>query len=101
MTDEEKVICILQFSGQKKDWLVWADTFLAGATFKGYDEILLRTILATGESRVNEDGNPKELSKAKKHANNLNKKVYNEVILSCSDKISFLLFKMQKRLGIS
>ena len=72
--DGEKAIHILQFSGKKDDWLMWADKFLVRATIKGYNEILLGTILATGESSVNEEGDPNELSRAEKHANNLNKK---------------------------
>ena len=75
---------------------MWADKLLARATIKEYDEILLGTILTTGESSVNKEGNPNDLSKAEKHANNLNKKAYNKLILSCSDKISFGTVKSAK-----
>ena len=80
--DGEKAIRILQFNGKKEDWLKWADKFLAKATIKGYDEVLEGKLLATGE--LEEDGTIRKLSKSEEKANELNKKAYNELILSCS-----------------
>ena len=51
-------------------------------------------ILATGE--LEEDGTIRKLSKSEEKANDLNKKAYNELILSCSDKISFGIVKSAK-----
>ena len=95
--DCERAIRILQFSGKKEDWIMWTDKFLARATIRGYDEILMGTLLATGESSVDEDGNSKNLSKEEKHANGLNKKAYNELILSCNDKFLFGIVKSAKK----
>ena len=92
--DGEKAIRILQFSGKNEDWLMWADKFMARASIRGYEEILMGSVLATGEQ--DENGDPKELSKAEKLANSLNKKAYNELILSCCDKISFGIVKGAK-----
>ncbi len=83
----EKAIRILQLSGKNEDWLMWTDKFIARATIRGYDKILMGNVLSTGE--LNEKGDPDELSKAEKQANSLNKKACNEWILSCCDKISF------------
>ena len=92
--DGEKAIRILQFNGKKEDWLMWADKFLAKATIRGYDEVLEGKLLATGE--LEEDGTIRKLSKSEEKANDLNKKAYNELILSCSDKISFGIVKSTK-----
>lgn len=95
MSEEgEKAIRILQFSGKKDDWLMWADKFMAKATIRGYDDILNGKLLATGE--LDEDGTTKKLSAGEVKANELNKKAYNELILSCSDKISFGIVKSSK-----
>ena len=53
------------------------------------------TMLATDET--SEYGNPKELNKAEKHTNGLNNKAYNELILSCNDKIPFGIVKSAKK----
>ena len=57
----EKAIRILQFSGKNADWLMWADKFMARASIRGYEEILVGSVLTTGEQ--DENGNPKELSR--------------------------------------
>ena len=62
--DGEKSIRILQFSGKSEDWLMQADKFMARATIRGYDEILMGSVLATGVQ--DENGDPKELSKVEK-----------------------------------
>ena len=92
--DGEKAIRILQFNHKKKDCLMWADKFLAKTTMAGYDEVLEGKLLATGE--LEEDGTIMKLSKSEKKANDLNKKAYNELILSSSDKISFEIIPMWK-----
>ena len=89
--DEEKAIRIIQFNGKKEDWFMWADKFLAKATIRGYDKVLEGKLLATGE--LEEDGTIRKLSKSEEKANDLNKKAYNELILSCSDKTSFGIVK--------
>ena len=89
--DGEKAIRIRQSSGKNEVRLMWADKFMARASITGHEEILVGSVLATGEQ--DENGNPKELSKAEMLANGLNKKAHNELILSCCDKISFGIIK--------
>ena len=92
--DGEKAIRILQFNGKKEDWLMWADKFLAKATTRGYDEVLEGKLLATRE--LEGDGTIRKLSKSEEKATDLNKIAYNELILSCSDKISSLRLEVEK-----
>ena len=51
-------------------------------------------MLATG--KTSEDVKPTELNEAEKHINGLNNKAYNELILSCNNKISFGIVKSAK-----
>ena len=50
MSDEsEKAIRILEFSGKNEDWLMWVDKYMARDTIRGYNEIMMGSVLATGE----------------------------------------------------
>ena len=63
---------------------------MAKANMRRYDEILSgTTMLAIGD----EEG---ELNKEQIRANQLNKLAYNELVLSCNDKISFGIIKNAK-----
>ena len=70
MTDM-KAIRIIPFSGKAEDWNRWSKTFLATATAKGHREVLRPT-------------DPTTLADAA-----LNVQVYNDLILSCQDDITF------------
>ena len=89
----EKSIRILTFSGKKEDWTMWSDKFLAKASMKGYDVILDGSIII-------KDDDPSTLSttqkEAQEEAKKLNKRAYNELILACTDKISFGIVKGAK-----
>ena len=70
MTDM-KAIRIIPFSGKAEDWNRWSKTFLATATAKGHREVLKPT-------------DPNNKAEAA-----LNVQVYNDLILSCQDDITF------------
>ena len=89
----EKSIKILTFSGKKEDWTMWSDKFMAKASMKEYDGILDGSIIITDDDSTTMTTAQKEtLEKAKK----LNKTAYNELILACTDKISFGIVKGAK-----
>ena len=66
-----KAIRVIPFSGKTEDWNRWSKTFLATATAKGHREVL----------------KPTDPTKAADQA--LNVQVYNDLILSCQDDITF------------
>jgi hypothetical protein len=70
MTDM-KAIRIIPFSGKSEDWNRWSKTFLATATAKGHREVLRPT-------------DPDKTASEK-----MNVQVYNDLILSCQDDVTF------------
>ena len=71
MAETIKTIRVIPFSGKEEDWNRWSKTFLATATAKGYREVIKptdATIMADEE---------------------LNIMVYNDLILSCQEDVSF------------
>ena len=50
MTDTEKSIKVIPFSGKTVDWQVWSEKFLARARRKGYKDILQGTRTVPGDS---------------------------------------------------
>ena len=68
---EIKSIRIIPFSGKSEDWNRWSKTFLATATAKGYREVI------------------KPVDASQKADSNLNIQVYNDLILSCQEDITF------------
>ena len=70
MTDI-KAIRVIPFSGKTEDWNRWSKTFLANATARGHREVL----------------KPADPNKPADAA--LNIQVYNDLILSCQDDITF------------
>ena len=71
MTDTLRSIRIIPFSGKAEDWNRWSKTFLATASAKGYKEVI----------------KPADLEKPAEPE--LNTLVYNDLILSCQEEISF------------
>jgi len=81
MTEEEKSIRVLSFSGKKDDWDFWEEKFLARASRKGFKKILLskpEEIPADDESL--DESKPEE--KAKIDARKKNSIAFEELILS-------------------
>ena len=68
---ELRSIRILPFSGKTEDWNRWSKTFLATATAKGY-----RQVLKPSDPTIKADSD-------------LNIQVYNDLILSCQEEITF------------
>ena len=81
---EEKSIRVLTFSGKDEDWDMWSNNFLAMAQHKKYKDIL------TGKTKI-----PKEdktlTNDNKKKAREANEKANSDLILTCTDKVSFCL----------
>ena len=79
---EEKSIRVLTFSGKDEDWDMWSKKFLAIAQRKKYKDVL------TGKKQI-----PKEdedlTDDEEKKAREANEKAYSDLILSCTDEISF------------
>jgi len=67
-----KAIWIVPFSGKSEDWNWWSKTFIATATAKGNHEVIKPA-----------DPNPAAADADK------NVQVYNDLILSCQDDITF------------
>lgn len=89
----EKSIRILTFGGKKEDWAMWSDKFLAKASMKGYDVILDGSTIIKDD----EDSTLSETQReAQEEAQKLIKRAYNELILACTDKISFGIVKGAK-----
>ena len=71
MAESIKTIRVIPFSGKEEDWNRWSKTFLATAVAKGYREVLKPT-----DPTVKADAE-------------LNVQVYNDLILSCQEEVSF------------
>ena len=88
MSDEkaDKAIRVLPFTGNGKDWLMWSSKFLAMADERGYGDILLGdeeapTDVAYEEIKNKGDAMTSE-DKEKLNMYKLNKKAYNDLLLS-------------------
>ena len=46
MSEEEKTLRVIPFSGKRKDWQKWSGRFLANAKNKGYVDVLLGKVKA-------------------------------------------------------
>ena len=79
---EEKSIRVLTFSGKDEDWDMWSKKFLAMAQRKKYKDILTgkMNIAKEDATLTNED---------EKKAREANEKAYSDLILSCTDEVSF------------
>ena len=86
---DEKTIRILTFSGKKDDWNMWAEKFLAKASIKGFDEIL------DGTRKCPPD-NQATLTDVEKVSRELNKRAYNELVLSATDDVTSGIIKGAK-----
>ena len=79
---DEKTIRVLNFSGKHEDWDMWSKKFLAMAKRKKYRGVLVGTIkIPKEEGDLTDEG--------QKKARDANERAYSDLILSCSDDISF------------
>ena len=85
--ETEKSYCILPFSGKHDDWRMWSRKFLARAKMKKYKDVL------TGLEEVpmfdEEIDSATKVGKIKSLARSANDTAYNDLLLSCSDEVSF------------
>ena len=83
MSDQdEKAIRVLKFSGKQDDWNMWSRKFLAMAYRKKYQGVL------TGNTPIPKESNPLTNEDEKKAAE-ANTRAYSDLMLSCSDMITF------------
>ena len=85
--ETEKPYHILPFSGKHNDWRMWLIKFLARAKMKKYKDVL------TGFEEVpmfdEEIGSAAKVGKMKSLAKSANDTAYNDLLLLCSDEVSF------------
>ncbi len=77
----EALIKVIPFSGNKRDWPVWSEKFLARGDIKGYRDILLGHIAVPPDdefAKVEEAGKRKKAEGLRK----LNKDAYTDLLLS-------------------
>ncbi len=68
----EASIKVIPFTGNKRDWPIWSEKFLARADIKGYRNILLGKVLvkndlqfeAIEDAREKRVGNPSQIEQA-------------------------------------
>ena len=87
MTDPETVettIRILSFTGKDEDWNMWSKKFLATANRRGYKKILIGKELQPDPLEDDVDLSADELKLRR-----LNEKAYNDMLLACTDEVSF------------
>jgi hypothetical protein len=87
MTEQEAVettIRILAFTGKDEDWNMWLKKFIATASRRGYKKILSGKELQPDPSEDEDD-----LSEGQLKVRRLNEKAYNDMLLACTDEVSF------------
>ena len=52
MSNEEKSIHIIEFSGKKTDWDSWSEKFLLHGKWKGYKKLLVSTGTTPGVDKI-------------------------------------------------
>ena len=90
MTSEaegDKAIRVIPFDGKKEHWHMWSKKFLAKAIVKKYKQVLLGEVTPPPSSEVlnltTDEG------KAKMKIKNANELAYNDLLLSCTDEVTF------------
>ena len=91
MSEGERTLKILPFSGKAEDWDMWSTQFLARAGRKGYDGVLL------GTTAVPDEGTTLTSTQtAEAEAKKANMDAYTDLVLCLKDKITFSLVKGAK-----
>ena len=108
MSNKEKSICIIEFSGKKTDWDSWSKKFLSHGKWKGYKKLLVSIGTTPG---VNKIPTQEEFENALEGNEDLNKKIvklgelnelaYEDLILSINTssfigKVAFGLVRNAK-----
>ena len=72
MSNEEKSIRIIEFSGKKTDWDSWSEKFLSRGKQKGYKKLLVSTGTTPGVDKI---PTQEEYDEALEGNNNLDKRI--------------------------
>ena len=89
MTEEttEKAIRILPFSRKQDEWRMWSRKFLARAKTKRFKDVLLGLVnVPSYDEEIDVETEEGRLAMAARVAN---ENAYNELLLSCTDEVSF------------
>jgi hypothetical protein len=78
----EASIKVIPFSGNKRDWPVWSEKFLARGDIKGYREILLGEIAVPTDEQFAEISDSSKEKKEAELLRKLNKDAYIDLLLS-------------------
>ena len=110
MSNEEKSICIIEFSGKKTDWDSWSKKFLLHGKQKGYKKLLVSTGSMPGMDKSLTQDEYEEALKGNKDLNEmmivklgeLNELAYKDLTppintSSSIGKVAFVLVKNAKR----
>jgi hypothetical protein len=94
MSDKEKYIKIISFSGKKEDWEIWESKFSARARKKGYKDVLTRKMAVPKDSETN-------LNARQKKAREMNDEAYADLMLAMdteesSGKVAFRIVRSAK-----
>ena len=83
----EKAIWIIPFSGKHEEWRMWSRKFLARAKTKKFKDVLLGDVeVPDHDQDIDVSTNEGKLKMAARVAND---NAYNELLLSCTDEVSF------------
>ena len=101
----EGTIKVIPFSGNKRDWPIWSEKFLARGDVKGYKDILTGKVVVPSDDEFNsmEAGAPKAKAKATRK---LNKDAFIDLLLSITadtetGRIAFQIVKGSKTKDLS
>ena len=79
---EEKVIRTIPFDGKQDAWYMWSRIFIAKYESSGSGDIL------DGSCKVPDDSESLDMD-VKKRLREKNMQLFNEMLLSCTDEVSF------------
>jgi len=101
----EGTIRVIPFSGNKRDWPIWSEKFLARGDVKGYKDILLGKVIVPTDSAFNDMPSGTEKTKAKT-LRKLNKDAFIDLLLSITadtetGRIAFQIVKGSKTKELS
>ena len=92
MSENEKSVRIIPFSGKKADWRIWSKRFLAAADKKKYKEVLLgKEVIPKNDEVLDESV---DADKSKIQIRKANANAYHDLVLANSEIIPFNIIDM-------
>jgi len=85
--ENERTIRVLVFNGTDEVWTMWSKKFLAAGKRRGYKDILTGKVVPPDDSESLDSANTEEAKKIV--LREANEKAYNDLLLACSDDVSF------------